>query len=157
MMLYLLRHAEAEATAAIDALRPLTPKGLAQATGTAKFCEDRALGPQVILTSPVRRAQETAQVIAEVFPKSPMIEVPWAACGMDPEQALQELSAYPSFSSVMLVGHQPDLSVLAAVLLGLNHSEALRVGKSLLMGIDLNGRFQAGSGTLHFFVPAKLM
>ena len=57
----------------------------------------------------------------------------------------------------MLVGHQPDLGALAAVLLGMTSVQALRVRKSLLLGIDLSHGISTGAGVLQFFVPVRMM
>jgi phosphohistidine phosphatase SixA len=57
----------------------------------------------------------------------------------------------------MLVGHQPDLGALAAVLLGLTNVQSLRVRKALLAGIDTSVGLQTGAGTLQFFLPVRLM
>lgn len=157
MILYLLRHAEAEAVAATDAARCLTPKGRNQAARVAKFCEAAGIQPQVILTSPVVRARQTAEVVMASMPEAELIEVPWAACGMEPRRALHELAAYGKFSGVMLVGHQPDLGCLLAELLGVARASNLRVRKALLAGVDLSAGCREGGGQLQFFVPARMM
>lgn len=155
MTLYLLRHAEAEVLAASDHDRRLTPKGEDQAGRTGKFCRRHGIEPKLILSSPVARALQTAKVVAKDFDSAELIEVPWAACGMDPWKAADELEKYAKFSSVMLVGHQPDLGGLAALLLGLGDIGALHVRKSLLCAIDVSRGFR--HGVLEFFVPVKLM
>jgi phosphohistidine phosphatase SixA len=76
---------------------------------------------------------------------------------MDPWKAMDELAAYRSFPAVMLVGHQPDLGALIAVLLGLENVQNLRVRKALLAGIDTAAGLQVGAGTLQFFLPVRLM
>jgi phosphohistidine phosphatase SixA len=76
---------------------------------------------------------------------------------MDPAAALHELRAYVRFPSVMLVGHQPDLGILAAMLLGMESPYSLHVRKSLLAAIDCGENPRAGLGVLEFFLPAKLM
>lgn len=157
MLLYLLRHAEAEMLAASDEARRLTPKGGEQALRVGKFCQRQGIEPAVILTSPVTRALQTAKFVAKGLPESELVEVPWAKCGMDPRAALDELKAYAKFPSVLLVGHQPDLAGLAAALLGLPSGPALRVRKALLIGIETPGGLAAGRGTLQFFIPVRLM
>lgn len=157
MLLYLLRHAEAEVQAADDRARRLTPKGDDQAERVGKFCRAQGIEPAVILSSPVTRALQTAKLVAKSLPGAELIEVRWAKCGMDPWAAMDELKAYAKFPSVMLVGHQPDLGGLAAVLLGMENVQALRVRKALLMGIDAAPGLGTGRGTLQFFVPVKLM
>ena len=157
MLLYLLRHAEAEVLAASDRARRLTPKGEEQAIKVGKFCARHGLEPSVILSSPVVRARQTADRVARSLTGAELIEVPWAACGMDPWRAMEELGAYRSLPAVMLVGHQPDLGALAAVLLGMTQVQNLRVRKALLAGIDTAAGLQTGAGTLQFFLPVRLM
>jgi len=155
MTLYLLRHAEAEEPAASDYARRLTAKGEDQAARVGKFCRKHGLVPDVILASPVTRALQTAKSVQKSLSDCELIEVAWAACGMAPETARDELRAYAKLHAVMLVGHQPDLGHLAATLLGCDNVASLRVRKSLLCGIDLSPDLR--HGVLEFFVPAKLM
>ncbi len=155
MLLYLLRHADANTVAANDDDRALSSKGKTQAEKVGRFCEAHEMHLSVILTSPVRRAQETAEIVAEKM-RSELIVVPWLACGMHPQGALTELRAYRSQGSVMLVGHEPDFSQFAAHLLGLPTATALHVRKASLTLIEL-GVFRAGAGCLQFALPCKLM
>jgi len=155
MTLYLLRHAEAEALAASDFARCLTGKGEDQAGRVGKFCRKHGLVPDIILSSPVTRALQTAKLVQRSLGDCELIEVPWAACGMSPDAACDELRAYAKVPAVMLVGHQPDLGELAAILLGCNSAASLHVRKSLLCAIDLSSDLRHGA--LEFFVPAKLM
>ena len=155
MLLYLLRHADADTKALSDEARALSEKGKAQAEQVARFCEAHEMQLSVVLTSPVRRAQETAAVVAEKM-RAELIIVPWLACGMNSQAALEELRAYRSQGSVMLVGHEPDFSQLAAHLLGLPTNTAINVRKASLTLIDL-GFFRAGAGCLQFSLPCKLM
>jgi phosphohistidine phosphatase len=157
MLLCLLRHAEAEVLAASDRARRLTPKGEEQAERVGKFCRKQGIAPAVILTSPVTRALQTAKLVAKSLADAELIEVPWAQCGMDPWAAMDELKAYAKFPSLMLVGHQPDLGALAAVLLGMDNVQHLHVRKALLAAIDASHGLSTGAGVLQFFVPVKLM
>jgi phosphohistidine phosphatase len=157
MLIYLLRHAEAEMLAASDQARRLTPKGDEQALRVGKFCRRQGIEPAVILSSPVTRAVQTAKLVAKSLPEAELVEVPWAKCGMDPWAAMDELKAYAKIPSVMLVGHQPDLGGLAAALLGMPSVHPLRVRKALLIGIDASGGLATGAGTLQFFIPVRLM
>lgn len=155
MILYLLRHAEAEVLAVSDHARCLTRKGEDQAGRTGKFCRKHGIVPEVILTSPVTRALQTAKIVQKSLGDSELIEAPWAACGMDPDTVREELRACAKLQTVMLVGHQPDLGHLAATLLGCDNVGSLHVRKSLLCAIDVSPDLRRG--VLEFFVPAKLM
>ena len=143
--------------AASDRARRLTSKGEEQAERVGKFCRKQGIVPAVILTSPVTRALQTAELAAKSLTDAEVFEVPWAACGMDPATAIEELKACAEFPTVMLVGHQPDLGHLGAVLLDMCSVQTLHVRKALLAGIDLSHGVHAGRGELQFFVPVKLM
>jgi phosphohistidine phosphatase len=156
MLLYLLRHAEAVDQADSDAARELTEKGIAQARKAGKFCRKNEFIPAIILTSPLKRAEQTARLVAREVQTAEFIIDPTLSAGMQPETALDELRAYARFSSLMLVGHEPDFSLLAAHLLGIPLRETLRLRKASLTGIELSA-MRPGAGVLQFSVPPKLM
>ena len=155
MLLYLLRHADADTPAPSDEARALSEKGRAQAEKVARFCEAHEMHLSLVLTSPVRRAHDTAQIVVAKM-RAELLIAPWLACGMHPQAALEELRAYRSQGSVMLIGHEPDFSQLAAHLLGVATNTALHVRKASLMLIELDF-FRAGAGRLQFSLPCKLM
>lgn len=155
MRLYLLRHADAVDQAPTDAARELTARGLAQARTVGAFCVQRALRPDLVLTSPYRRAVQTAELAAAALGQGSQT-VPFLASGMTPETALDELRAYQRFTSLLLVGHQPDLGLLAAALLGLRNDAALPVGKASLTCLE-GDRLTPGSARLRFFLPVEMM
>ena len=154
MTLYLLRHAEAEALATSDHSRRITAKGEQQAAMVGSFCCRQGIEPELILSSPVIRARQTAEAVAEKIRGADLVDAPWAACGMLPETFCEQIKAYRKFSSVMLIGHQPDLGLLAAWLLGAESAESLHVRKALLMGLEVSSWVNGGA-TLEFFVPVK--
>ena len=156
MRLYLLRHAEAEPHRADDFTRRLTEKGRRQGHAVGVFLKERELRPDLILTSPVLRARETADIVAGVLGSCIPDEVPWLACGMLPERALTELSGHAWLDSVLIVGHEPDFSSLLAVLLGLGRSASVQVGKASLTCVNLP-RVHPGSGILQFLLPVKFL
>jgi len=155
MLLTLLRHAEASPYQPDDFSRCLTEKGISQAGKVGEYLALHHLKPDLILSSPVLRAKETAAIVANKLGVD-FTEAPWLACGMNPETALSELSAYHKLDSVMIVGHEPDFSTLVATLLGLENSLSINVSKASLTAIDLP-RLVAGSGVLRFFLPVKLI
>jgi len=155
MNLYLLRHAEAIDQAKTDAARYLTDKGISQAKTVGRFCRDFGIVPDLILTSPYRRAEQTADIVARKT-GGKLVVAPFLGSGMQPGDAIKELDAYPNLSSVMLVGHEPDFSHFAATLLGLPESRRLNLRKASLTLLVLEHP-GAGSATLQFLLPVKLM
>jgi phosphohistidine phosphatase len=155
MRLYLLRHANAAASASTDSARPLTEKGLAQAARVAFFCRDRGIAPELILTSPFVRAEQTAAMVAAELGRE-TVAASFLASGMRPAVALEELRGYGRFDPVLLVGHEPDLSLLTATLLGLPDSQTLRIGKATLVALDVDA-LQPGGARLEFLIPEKFV
>ena len=155
MKVFLLRHADAEIEAATDAERALSAKGVAQSERLSAFCKKRAQVPEVILHSPLKRARQTAEIFGKGVSLPRLIEVPWLDCGMTPAVALEKLASYAEFSSVMLVGHEPDFSNFAAACLGLADASALHLRKASLTCLEL-ADFAEGAGRLEFLLPARL-
>ena len=109
-----------------------------------------------MITSPVTRAQVTAEILSENTRGPLDIRVsPVLPCGMSPDELAGELTAYAHFSSIMLTGHEPDFSRAIAYFLGMASSEAIKVRKASLACIELP-RLAAGAGQLQFFLPARL-
>ena len=156
MKLLLLRHAEAEPHSAADFSRKLTEKGESQARKVGKFCAEHKLVPDVIFTSPLCRAEQTARLAAHEMDGVEVIVAQWLASGMQPEDALEELRALKRFQSIMIVGHEPDFSMLASALLGITHSSGVNVRKSSLICLAVDFP-RKGSATLDFSVPVKFM
>jgi len=156
VLLYLLRHAEAETHRADDFSRKLTENGEKQARKIGSFLAERHIKPDLILTSPVLRARQTADLAAGELKAGVPTEAPWLACGMNPERALAELAGYAKLESVMIVGHEPDFSTLVAHLLDLGSNASVNISKASLTCIEIS-RPVAGSGLLRFLIPVKLL
>ena len=157
MLFYLLRHADAQPTNVTDAARELTAKGLEQARTVAAFCERKGVRPALILTSPYRRTVQTAEIVANALKLEggPQAEK-FLESGMDPEMALSELQAFGWAQSLMIVGHQPDLGMLATTLLGLSDAGAFSFGKATLVCLRVE-RIAPYAATLEFAVPVGMM
>jgi len=122
MDLILWRHAEAEDGGfdMPDAERRLTARGEKQAREMAKWLKPRLPKKLKILVSPAARTQQTAHALALPFEIEPRI-----ACGADVADLIDAArlsgqsaaKAAEASGAVMLVGHQPTLGRLAALLL----------------------------------------
>ncbi len=123
MKLVLVRHADAEPDMGGplgDPGRALTMLGREQARDAARELA-ASLSPAVpqIWTSPLVRAVQTAEILAQLWPAAPVAVADALATGR-PIQALLELvSDLPAIDAALLVGHDPTLSELAATLVGL--------------------------------------
>lgn len=156
MTLYFVRHAEADPDRSADFERRLTAKGREQAERVGKFCRRHELFPELLITSPVVRAKETAEILTKNIGEDiQIVESRVLACGMSPDELVGELTAYARFSRVMLTGHEPDFSRAIAYFLGMTSPEAIKVRKASLTCLELP-RIAAGAGQLQFFLPARL-
>jgi len=156
MLVYFLRHADADPDKSDDYERKLTPKGLEQSEKVGKFCARYGLVPDLILTSPVVRAKQTAKLVSKKLGGVELIEAPFLTCGMTPDAFLGEVGGLTKFDSVMVVGHEPDFSQTISRLVGLPSSDGIKVRKSSVTAIDLPV-VQGGAGRLQFSVPVRLM
>ncbi|MBC7980614.1 MAG: histidine phosphatase family protein [Armatimonadetes bacterium] len=156
MILLLLRHGKAEdhvSSVQNDFLRPLTDKGLEQARQAARILGAADLLPDLVLSSPLVRARQTADAftLAAKIP-GPVIQA-WLASGMDPQTALSELAAFPEFERVMIVGHEPDFSRLIQYTLGISGA-AIEVRKGSVTCLEIVP--PARQAVLRFLIPHKL-
>jgi phosphohistidine phosphatase len=152
--IYFLRHAEAEDFAMSDFDRKLTRKGLDQAERVGKFCVDRHIKPTAILSSPLVRARETAEIVGRHLALEPVIQ-DWIACGMRSATLFEKLRTRGKPESVLIVGHEPDMGNAIADFLGLDDASALNIRKATLTAIEAFD-IGAGGGVLDFCLPARL-
>lgn len=155
MQLLLLRHADANTVASSDNLRPLSSKGREQAKRVARFCKTSGLIPDLILTSPLLRTEETARIVARELDCETLTSR-FLTSGMTPFVAYEELRAYTRFESLMLVGHEPDFSTFAGSIIGAEHAGALHFRKATLAGLDVEA-LSPGGARLEFLIPVKLL
>jgi phosphohistidine phosphatase len=156
MQLYLLRHAEAEDGPTNDAQRALTAKGEKQARNVGKFCRSHSIIPDIILSSPLRRAEETARIFARELDVPNIVHLEeFLRPGMTAKSALLGLEKYPGKASVVFVGHEPDFSKLAGSLIG-THAENIHFRKATLMSVNL-AKIESGAGAIDFLIPVKCL
>lgn len=156
LTLYILRHAEAEPEARTDAERALTSKGRDQAKAAGRFCGEHEIYPAVILASPLVRSQQTAKLVWKELGEKPKLETAeFLSAGMKPETAFANLSRFSIPGTMMLVGHEPDLSEFIAASIGAS-SESIRLRKAGLAKLTLP-EAHAGVGTLDFLLTPKLL
>jgi len=121
MEIYILRHGDAEPRSAEveEADRKLTPKGRRDVENVMRAASECKVRPELVLTSPYRRAVETAQIaIGELDPKPKLVETELLLPEGRVEQAWKELRSHAAVQEILLAGHEPQLSQLVAYLLG---------------------------------------
>jgi phosphohistidine phosphatase len=160
MQVWLVRHAvaaERDEFEGPDDLRPLTVKGERQFRDFVDWLAGQTSKPSVIVTSPLVRAVQTAEIARKGFglKKKDVTESPLLSPGAEPH-ALIELARRSSasiVSTVALVGHEPDLSRALSEFIG---GGAMNFGKGFVAAIDFPEEPALGSGRLSWFVGPKL-
>lgn len=156
MKCYFLRHGIAvdpEEWSGRDFDRPLTRDGQVRMEREAKAICDLSLDLDLIVTSPLIRAQQTAEIVAERLKGVKPVEDERLAHGFDVEQLGAILGAHADATSIMLVGHEPTMSATLGRLAG---GANIELKKGALACIELAGPSSA-SGTLICLIPPKVL
>lgn len=159
MRVYLLRHAIAEdaAPGQPDRDRALVPEGRKKLREVLAAAKSAGVAPSLIVTSPYRRAEESAQIAAKELGYRDHLVVSDALIpGGEPADVWTELRSYQSENEVMLVGHEPLFGQLFAYLLG-TPTLAVDFKKGALARIDLEQFGPAPRGVLRWFLAPKLV
>ncbi len=159
MNLYLLRHGVAVDRADFkdgdDRLRPLTSEGRRKTTRAAKGMKHLGLSIGLIVSSPLVRARETAGIVAkELGVRRPRVSE-LLAPSADEEEMLNYLASLRTTRSVLLVGHEPALGILAARLTGAGTPRFIRFKKGALCLVSLERRRPRPRGCLEWLLTSK--
>jgi phosphohistidine phosphatase len=160
--LYLVRHAIAVPRDASNVLsdeeRELTPEGIAKMEKHIAALLKLGVEFDHVLTSPLVRARQTAELIQPKL--APGIEIRTDAAlapGSDPHALLDRLGSLPSLEDIALVGHEPDLGDLATLLIAGKQRSGIRFKKGGVACIELDDFVPPIRGTLRWLLTPKQM
>jgi phosphohistidine phosphatase len=155
--LYFLRHGEAgnrEDWRGDDNLRPLTKDGIKKMQREAETIAKLDLDLDLILTSPLVRAKQTAEIVAtELDLEDRLIEDDDLGLDFNFERLRAIIASRRDAQAIMLVGHEPSMSQTLGQLVGVGKIE---LKKGALAGVKLVSSSSA-SGELICLVPAKVL
>jgi phosphohistidine phosphatase len=156
MEIYVLRHGEAEEREAglADRDRKLTAKSIRDLKALLRLARKAEVAPDLILTSPLRRAQETAAIAAEVLGCKDVVETRNLLPGASPEQIWKEIGTDYKVENILLAGHQPHLGSLVGLLL--EAAVMVDLKKGSLVRIATQGRLGPPRGVLKWMITTKL-
>lgn len=162
MKLYLVRHAEAEdardASARSDATRALTPKGRRRVRSLAHALRDLEVSLELLWTSPLTRARQTAEILARGLrlARTPVV-VDALLPDRDPQEVVAEMAALRPLPEAMgLVGHEPYLSQLVALLCtGTPDGANFDFKKCGLCRLDVEKIRHGRCAQLEWFIPPR--
>lgn len=157
--LYLIRHGLAEERGEAwpdDTKRPLTDDGIARLRKEARGLARLGVGFDVVLTSPLVRARQTAEIVAGGFaPRPPLVNVDSLAPGGGFQSLAADLEKHARKTRIALVGHEPELGELAARLVGARHP--IEFKKGAVCRIDVEDLPPRGEGALRWLLTPKIL
>jgi phosphohistidine phosphatase len=157
--LYLIRHGLAEQRGEAwpdDAKRPLTQEGMSRLRKSARALALIGVEFDVIVTSPLVRTRQTAEIIAGGLDPHPHITTADSLIpGGSTTAVLADLEKHAKRERIAIVGHEPGIGELAARLIGTRHPISFK--KGAVCRIDLEGLPPAGPGDLRWFLTPKIM
>jgi phosphohistidine phosphatase len=158
MRLLIIRHAiavERGTTEVPDDERPLTRKGIRRFRAAARGLARLLPRPDMLFTSPLLRARQTARIAARAWGGPDPVEAV-ALAGGEFEEVAETVGGFPEKALVALVGHEPQLSEMVARLLGGADAERLVFKKGGAALLNVPGRLEEG-GALLFFLPPRVL
>ena len=153
MILYFLRHGKAGSPLPTrDDARELTPKGVNALRAAAPLWRRLNLRPDVVITSPLPRALQSAQLVCDAVGGKPTTDDrlrPGASWG----DLARAMAAHPDARRVMFVGHEPDLSSAIVELTG---AASVRMRKGGLACVEFYGIPEPGGGEIAWLLDPDL-
>jgi phosphohistidine phosphatase len=153
-----MRHAEAEdeAESGGDEARGLTVRGRERTRDAAGGLRALGLRFDAILTSPLSRAAETAELVADEYSKNPPPQVlPALSPDVSAREAVAALAHFARHGNVLAVGHEPQLGKLVALLLTPNGSVRIRFKKGVCVALDLPKAIEPGAAELKWMLTQR--
>lgn len=157
--LYLIRHGVAEERGDAwpdDAKRPLTDEGMSRMRKAARGLSRLGVVFDIVLTSPLVRARQTAEIVAGgLAPRPSLVNIDSLAPDAGYAALMTELEKHARKPRIALVGHEPDIGELAGRLVGSRRS--LEFKKGAICRIDLDEIPASGHGQLRWFLTPKIL
>jgi phosphohistidine phosphatase len=157
--LYVIRHGLAEERGDAypdDAKRPLTEEGISRMRKAARGLARIGVEVDVVLTSPLVRARQTAELVAAgLDPRPTIVNVDSLAPDGTYAAVVADLEKHSRKSRIALVGHEPMLGELAARFIGSRH--AIELKKGAVCCIDVENLPPGGPGDLRWLMTPKIL
>jgi phosphohistidine phosphatase len=160
MNLYFMRHgiATPKEDPATDHDRPLTDKGAKRVRKAAKGVRRLGLSFDVLLSSPLVRARQTAEIVAGLLRHEAAVEeISSLAPESTIDQLIEDLRRYQDRSSLLLFGHEPSLSSAVGHLIGAKGGRGVNLDfkKGGLCLVEIDAPARPNAGTLRWLLTAK--
>ena len=154
MNIYLIRHATAEPTTHLkkDSVRELTDEGIKLLQESCAIWKNYVNGFDFILSSPLKRALQTAELVAENFNyKNDIIKDSALLPGGNTSSIIQLADSIEG-EDVAFFGHQPDMTHHISRLVGVSDLR-IKFSPASIAKISFDGKAKKDKGTLIFLLP----
>jgi phosphohistidine phosphatase len=160
MNLYLMRHGIAvtadQPGIESDSERALTPKGVKRMRRVARGLRRLGISFDTILTSPLVRARQTAEIVAETFGlESQLEEISELAPQKSVDHLISGLARFNDREHLLLVGHNPLLILAFSFFISGKDNLEIELKKGGCGCIEIDGLPPSTPGTLHWFLTPK--
>ena len=140
-----------------DGARPLSPAGIRQSRKAAAGLKEFSRAPDRLLTSPLVRARQTAQILTDVAGWPRAEEAPELSPG-GAALAVLTLLGQKRGKLVAVVGHQPELgALLSACLLGEDGTLAIEMKKNAVACVSFDGSPRAGRAVFKWLATPRML
>ncbi len=162
MDIFLLRHAEAEPLGESnhfrDDLRALTGEGRKQMKNAALGLQALNIQFDLVASSPLVRARETAEIVGEIGKSGEPIAI-WdeLSPGVKPAALFERIKSCGQKGSILLVGHEPDMGIIASHLLVGSGKISMPFKKAGLCRIEVDEFPPNLPGTLKWMLTPKIL
>lgn len=147
---------EAESQGVTDAERPLTADGQRRMKGVARGLSKRVPEVDILISSPLLRARQTAELLRERYRGLGCIESEALLPEAEPEALGQVLSGHASQRVVAVVGHEPHLSGWVGWSLAGEPCSLVELRKGGACLLRFEGAVSAGGARLHWLLTPAL-
>src|SRR5437870_7852874 len=141
-----------------DSERPLTEEGTERTKSASRGLRKVEPRPDTILSSPLVRARQTAEIAKQELGLDAKIEItedltPEA----DPDRLVARLNKFEDSSVVLCVGHEPHISTTVSAMISRRAAASLEIKKAGACCVRYSGQPRSGKGTLLWLIPAKVL
>ncbi len=158
MKIYILRHGIAEEAQGSqpDSERALTPEGKKKLRSVLRTAKAAGVAASLILSSPYKRALQTAQLASEVLSyKGELLQTKTLEPGSQPRVVWDEIRVHKDEAEILLAGHEPLFSRLTAYLLGCPELQ-IDFKKGALACVEIDSFSAEPHGVLKWMLTPKL-
>ncbi|RTL45139.1 MAG: phosphohistidine phosphatase SixA [Candidatus Melainabacteria bacterium] len=161
MKVYLVRHgiAQERLGGAIlnDSQRPLTDEGKSEMKQVGHALKRLNVKPDVIVSSPLVRAKQTAEIIRDVLNFEDELKITdTLAPGGSPSSVYKYLKQFAHVDEIFLVGHEPDIGMLVSNMLWAAADVHFPFKKGAVCRVDVYDLPATSPGVMKWFMTPKM-